>query len=200
MFITLEGIDRAGKSTQAARLVASLGERALLLREPGGSEAGERVRRLLIDPALQLAPLSELLLFCAARAELVASQIKPALAAGRIVVCDRFVDSTIAYQGVGRGVGAELARRACEIAIDGCMPDLTLLLWVEPELAAERRRADLGDRFEAAGEPLQVVVAAAYSELAAAEPRRIVRIDAARSPDQVQARLRAVVEQRLLEV
>ena len=125
MFVTLEGIDRSGKTTQAALLREALGPDTLLLREPGGTEAGERIRDLLKDPELELDPRAELLLFCAARAELCASVIRPALDAGRDVVCDRFVDSTAAYQGAARGLGVELVEGLNEIAIAGCTPDVT---------------------------------------------------------------------------
>ncbi len=124
MFITLEGIDRSGKSTQAAMLAEALGE-PLLLREPGGTEMGERARAMLKDPDLELDPVAELLLFCAARAELCARVIGPALAGGADVVCDRFIDSTAAYQGAGRALGIELVEGLNAIAIGDCTPDLT---------------------------------------------------------------------------
>ena len=122
MFVTLEGIDRSGKTTQAALLTEALGPDTLLLREPGGTETGERIRALLKDPGTELDPRAELLLFCAARAELCARLVRPALESGRDVVCDRFVDSTVAYQGAARGIGAELVERLNEIAIAGCLP------------------------------------------------------------------------------
>ena len=128
MFVTLEGIDRSGKTTQAALLAEALGPETLLLREPGGTDAGERIRALLKDPATELDPRAELLLFCAARAELCARLVRPALEQGRDVVCDRFVDSTVAYQGAARGLGTDLVERLNEIAIAGCLPDVTVLL------------------------------------------------------------------------
>ena len=122
MFVTLEGIDRSGKTTQAALLREALGPDTLLLREPGGTEAGERVRDLLKDAELELDARAELLLFCAARAELCSSVIRPALDAGRSVICDRFVDSTAAYQGAARGLGVELVEGLNEIATAGLHP------------------------------------------------------------------------------
>ena len=203
MFITLEGIDRSGKTTQAARLVAALGESGrdvLALREPGGTAVGERVRELLMDPGLELDPRTELLLFCAARAELCAGVIEPALGSGRDVVCDRFVDSTIAYQGVGRGLGRASAEAACDAAIGGLVPDLTLLLRIDPAAALARGQqrlaagvADGTDRFESEGASFQARIAAAYDEQASRHPERIVVIDAAGSPDEVHRRIVAAV-------
>ena len=158
MFVTLEGIDRSGKTTQAALLTEALGPRTLLLREPGGTQAGELVRALLKDPATDLDPRAELLLFCAARAELCARLVRPALDQGRDVVCDRFVDSTVAYQGAARGLGTDLVESVNEIAIAGCLPDVTVLLRIDPEGAESRGQqrlakdgADGLDRFEAQG-------------------------------------------------
>ena len=115
MFITLEGIDRSGKTTQAALLAQALGPDAVLLREPGGTPAGERIRELLKDPDLELGPGAELLLFNAARAELCREVVRPALDDGRDVVCDRFIDSTVAYQGVARGLGVEQVERLAQV-------------------------------------------------------------------------------------
>lgn len=181
MFISLEGIDGSGKTTQARLLAEELGGETLLVREPGGTKAGERIRELLKDPGLALEPWAELLLFCAARAELVAEVIRPALEAGHDVVCDRFSDSSIAYQGVARGLGAERVRELCELATGGLWPDLTLFLRIHPELAAERIAAEgrAADRFEGEGLELQKRVAEGYEELAAADPNRIRTLDAA---------------------
>jgi len=192
MFVTLEGIDGAGKSTQAELLAAALGPDALLLREPGGTPAGERLRAILKDPEAGLSPRTELLLFLAARAELVASAIRPALEAGRPVVCDRFIDSTVAYQGAARGLGVEVAQELNEFAVAGCVPDRTVLLRIPAAEAAARgqRRGDYGvDRFEAEGERFRAAVAAAFDELAEAEPERIFVVDATGSPEQVHGRV-----------
>jgi dTMP kinase len=195
VFIALEGIDRSGKTTQAELLARALGPDALLVREPGGTEAAERIREVLGDPDLELDPIAELILFGAARADLVARVIRPAIEAGRDVVCDRFADSTIAYQGVGRGLGAERVEELNRLATDGLEPDLTLLLRIEPELAA--RRGGLGDdRFEQDGIEFQRAVARAYDEIAEHHPERVAVIDAAREVDAVHADVIALVRER----
>jgi dTMP kinase len=180
VFISLEGIDGSGKTTQARLLAKELGSDTLLVREPGGTEAGERVRELLKDPQLALEPWSELLLFCAARSQLIAEVIRPALEDGRDVVCDRFSDSTIAYQGVARGLGAERVRDLCDLATGSLWPDVTLFLRLHPEMAAERIAAEgrAADRFEGEGLELQRRVAEGYEQLAADEPERIRTVDA----------------------
>ena len=200
MFVTLEGIDRSGKTTQAALLHDALGPDTLLLREPGGTEAGERVRELLKDPNLDLDPRAELLLFCAARAELCSSVIRPALQDGRSVICDRFVDSTAAYQGAARGLGVDLVEGVNEIAVAECRPDLTLLLRIDPadaEARGQQRLAagveDGSDRFEGEGIALQRVVAEAYDELAARHSDRIAVIDAEGSVEEVHGRVMEAV-------
>jgi dTMP kinase len=194
VFITLEGIDRSGKTTQAALLHEALGPEAVLLREPGGTDVGERVRELLKDPGTDLDPRAELLLFCAARAQLCASVIRPALEEGRDVICDRFVDSTAAYQGAARGLGVEVVEGLNEIATGGCRPDLTLLLRMHPagaEARGQQRLAagseDGSDRFEGEGIEFQQVVAAAYDELAERHSDRITMIDAEGSVEEVHA-------------
>ena len=202
MFITLEGIDRSGKSTQAALLAEALGD-PLLLREPGGTEMGERARTMLKDPDLELDPVAELLLFCAARAELCARVIGPALAGGADVVCDRFIDSTAAYQGAGRALGIELVEGLNAIAIGDCTPDLTVLLRVDPGEAESRGQLRLAggdedgsDRFEAEGIELQRRVAQAYEELASRHRDRIVVIEAEGEPPEVHGRIMEAVDER----
>ena len=202
MFVTLEGIDRSGKTTQAALLAEGLGTETLLLREPGGTEVAERIRELLKDPAVELDPRAELLLFCAARAELCARVVRPALERGRDVVCDRFIDSTVAYQGAARGLGVQTVEALNEVAIAGCAPHLTVLLRIDPERAEARGQqrlaagqADGSDRFEGEGIQFQRAVAAAYDELAERHPDRIVPIDAEASVEQVHDRVMAVVAQ-----
>jgi dTMP kinase len=201
VFVTLEGIDRSGKTTQAALLRDALGPGTLLLREPGGTDVGERVRELLKDPETDLDPRAELLLFCAARAQLCASVIRPALEAGRDVICDRFVDSTAAYQGAARGLGVELVEGVSEVAVAGCRPDLTLLLRIDPAKAEDRGQQRLAagaedgsDRFEGEGIQLQRTVATAYDELVARHSDRIRVIDAEGSVEEVHERVMEAVK------
>jgi dTMP kinase len=194
MFITFEGIDGAGKSTQARMLAEALSDDAVLLREPGGTPAGERLREILKDPGVSLSPRAELLLFLSARAELVEAVIRPALAAGRPVVCDRFMDSTVAYQGAARGLGVEVVRDLNAVAVAGCVPDRTVLLRLDADLAGARGdgRGDYGgDRFEREGESFQATIAAAFEELAASEPDRFLVVDATGTPEQVHHRVLA---------
>jgi dTMP kinase len=194
VFVSLEGIDGSGKSTQAKLLAEALGDETVLVREPGGTAAAERVRALLADGELELDPMAELLLFCAARADLVRRVIRPALEAGHEVVTDRFADSTAAYQGGGRGLGIELAERLSEAAAEGLLPDLTLLLWINPEQAAGRSGGD--DRFEAAGLDFQRAVASAYEEIAVRHGDRVVKVDGTGSVEEVHARVMKAVEAR----
>lgn len=195
LFVTIEGIDRSGKTTQARMLCEALGPDALAVREPGGTQLGERVRDVLKDPGVEMGPEAEALLFAAARAELVARVIRPALAEGRVVVSDRFLDSSLAYQGGARGLGVERVAAINELSTGGLRPDLTVLLELSTEAAAARGSQD--DRFEQEGEGLQRSVGAAYDELAAAEPGRWRRIDAARDPAEVHADVLAAVRAAL---
>jgi dTMP kinase len=192
LFVTFEGIDRSGKTTQARLLCEALGDDALGVREPGGTPAGERVRDLLKDADVPLGPEAEALLFAAARAELVEKVIRPALEAGRVVVSDRFLDSSLAYQGGARGLGVEEVARINRFATGGLVPDLTFLLEIDPATAAER--AGESDRFEDEGAALQLAVREAYEELVAADAARWRRVDAARSPEQVHADVLGEVE------
>src|SRR5918992_2821896 len=149
LFVPFEGIARSGKTTRARLLCEALGDDALGVREPGGTVAGERVRSILKDPAVPLSPEGEALLFAAARAELVADVILPALALGRVVVSDRFLDSSLAYQGGARGLGIEDVERINRFATRGLRPDLTVLLDLPVEEAA--LRGGESDRFEEEG-------------------------------------------------
>jgi len=192
LFVTFEGIDRSGKTTQARLLCEALGNDALGVREPGGTEAGERVRAILKDRGVALAPETEALLFAAARSQLVSDVILPALAEGRVVVSDRFLDSSLAYQGGARGLGIEDVERVNHFATRGLKPDITFLLDLSPEDAAAR--AGESDRFEDEGAQLQAAVGAAYERLMRVDPERWRRIDATRSPDEVHADVLAAVE------
>lgn len=202
-FITLEGGEGCGKSTQAARLrsmLASRGIDALAVREPGGTGLGEKIRSLLKDfRADPPCDKSELLLFLAARAQLVRNVIEPALESGRWVVSDRFCDSTFAYQGHGRGLPLESLRAANAFACGGLMPDLTLLLDVPPQVSSvrlRRRQAETNtsaDRIEQAGEGFHARIREGFLEMAAAEPGRFAVIDAAGTEEEVWARVSEAV-------
>ncbi len=192
LFVTFEGIDRAGKTTQARLLAEALGDEAVAVREPGGTAVGERVRELVKDPDVDVGPEAEALLFAAARAELVARVIRPALEAGRVVASDRYLDSSLAYQGAARGLGVEEVAAVNRFATGGLEPDLTFLLEIEAGAAAAR--AGEPDRFEAEGRVLQDAVLAAYERLVEEEPQRWRRIDADRPPEEVHADVLAEVQ------
>lgn len=188
--ITIEGIDGAGKSTLAARLHDALAERGVeidLLREPGGVGAAERVRSLVKDPELSIGARAEALLYAAARAQLVEEALQPRLERGRWVLLDRFVDSSLAYQGAGRRLGVDAIRSLNDFATGGLLADRTLLLWIDPATARARQsgREEVPDRLEREQDEFFARIAAAYAELEAAEPRRFRRIDALRAPDEV---------------
>jgi dTMP kinase len=190
--ITIEGIDGAGKTTLAAALLDALAARGLdvlLLREPGGVPAAERIRELVIDPDLHVTARTEALLYAAARAQLVEEAIEPLLREGRWVLLDRFIDSSLAYQGGGRELGIDRVRAINEFAIRTARPDRTLLLMIDSELGRGRSRSRAGrpDRLEREQADFFDRTAAAYLELAAEDPDRIRKIDAARSPDEVLA-------------
>jgi dTMP kinase len=190
--ITIEGLDGAGKSTLAASLARELrarGSRVELLREPGGVEVSERIRALVKDPQLTVAPRAEALLYAAARAQLVDERLEPLLAEGALVLLDRFVDSSLAYQGAGRGLGVEEVRAINLFATGALAPDRTLLLRIAPAdgRLRQRERADLPDRLERESERFFAAIAAAYEELARAEPLRIRVIDAGATPERVLA-------------
>lgn len=205
MFITLEGGEGVGKTTQQALLVERLrqeGHACLCTREPGGTALGKTLRELLLhgDP---FSPLAELLLYAADRAEHVSKVIAPALAAGQVVVCDRFTDSTLAYQGYGRGLDLEKIRQLNHLATGGLQPHLTLWLDLPPEVGLARKasgpltRTGSCDKLEQEHLEFHRRVYQGFQALAAAEPQRIVRISAQGSPAEVAARLWSVVEPRL---
>ena len=190
--ITIEGIDGAGKTTLAAALAAALADRGVgvrALREPGGVVLAERIRELVKDPALRVGARAEALLYAAARAQLVEEAVAPLLESGTWVLLDRFVDSSLAYQGAGRGLGIDDVRTINEFATGGLRPDRTVLLTVDPQLGRSRARsrAEPIDRLEAERDEFFDRIAAAYGELAAHEPERIKTINASDPPDQVLA-------------
>lgn len=193
--IAFEGGEASGKSTQAARLAERLD--AVLTREPGGTATGERLRALLLDPASGHIDLrAEALLMAADRAQHVAELVRPALEAGRHVVTDRFVGSTLAYQGHGRGLDLEWLRTLSRFATDGLDADLVILLDLDPNVAATRRTA-APDRLELAGDAFHQAVADGYRALAAQDADRWVVLDGAASPDEVALAVDAAVQERL---
>ena len=190
--ITIEGIDGAGKTTLAAGLLDALTARGVevgLLREPGGVPAAERIRELVIDPDLHVTARSEALLYAAARAQLVEEAIDPLLSSGTWVLLDRFIDSSLAYQGGGRRLGIDAVRSINEFAIRSARPDRTLLLLIDPQIGRgrSRARATAPDRLEREQGDFFNRTVAAYLELWAEDPERIRKIDAAQPPDEVLA-------------
>jgi dTMP kinase len=186
MFVTFEGLDGSGKSTQVELLRSALeadGASVVITREPGGTRLGERLRELLLDGP-DLSPWAEAALFAAARAELVERVIRPALERGESVVCDRYLDSSLAYQGIARGLGVEPVLSLNLGAVQGLLPDRTFLLLVDPSEGARRAQGDL-DRIEREGEGFLAEVDHAYRELVKMFPERIVPIDGSRAPEEV---------------
>ena len=201
--VTIEGLDGAGKTTLAAGLVSALAARgveAVLLREPGGVELSERVRALVKDPALRVGAPAEALLYAAARAQLVAEQLEPLLAAGGWVLLDRFVDSSLAYQGAARGLGVDRVRELNLFATGGLIPDRTLLLALDPAAGRARLagRGEEPDRLEAEDAAFFARVATAYEDLAREEPERIRVIDAGGAEPEVLAAALAALEDLLV--
>ncbi|HWH15637.1 MAG TPA: dTMP kinase [Miltoncostaeaceae bacterium] len=198
-FVTLEGTDGSGKTTQARMLAAALraaGRAVTETREPGGTPLGEALRALLLDAPHAPVPAAEVHLFAAARAQLVARVVRPALARGEWVVCDRFLDSSLAYQGVARGLGVEAVYAANRLAVGDCLPHLTLLIETPGDVAAARRGRGGADRIEAEGDDLQARVAAGYAEVAALFPERVRRVDGTGTPEQVHQRVMAALGPR----
>jgi dTMP kinase len=190
VLITVEGLDGAGKTTLIAALSKALearGQPVLVLREPGGVEVSERIRDLLADPSLSIDPRAEALLYAAARAQLVAEELRPLLEAGHTVLLDRFVDSSLAYQGAGRGLGVEEIRALNDFGTGGLRPDRTLLLRIDPAQGLARISDRPADRLEQEDGEFFRAIAEAYDALAAAEPDRIVVIDAGQPPESVLA-------------
>ena len=190
--ITIEGLDGAGKTTLADSLAAELAGRGVdveLLREPGGVELSERIRTLVKDPGLRVDPRAEALLYAAARAQLVAERVAPLLDAGRWVLLDRFVDSSLAYQGSGRGLGVEAVRAINDFGTGGLLPDRTLLLRVDARTrdARQAARGEAPDRLEREDGAFFAAIGDAYDALADAEPARVRVLDASAAPADVVA-------------
>jgi dTMP kinase len=204
-FITLEGGEGAGKSTQIKLLAAWLRKRGLdplLTREPGGSPAAESIRDLLLNGGIdRWLPMSEALLLSAARHDHAQRVIGPALAAGRWVLCDRFADSTLAYQGYGHGLALETLRTLTDMALADLRPDLTLIFDIDPAIGLERaaaRRQEGEDRYERMRDGFHERLRQGFLAIAAADPRRCATLDASRTPEAVQADIRAMIDARLL--
>ncbi len=191
MFITLEGPDGSGKTTQIRLLydvLVAAGYDVLLTREPGGTDIGDQIRAVLHDVTnMELVATAEILLYSASRAQLVAQVIRPALAAGRVVLCDRYADSTMAYQGYGRGLDLGALRAITAFATGGLKPDLTVLLDLEPEVGLGRRQLGGGEwnRMDQQELDFYQRTRLGYMALAAEEPERWIRIDAGGSIDEV---------------
>ena len=199
-FITLEGGEGAGKSTQARRLSAALaaaGVPVLRTREPGGAPGAERIRDLLLSPG-SWDSLTEAMLHFAARREHVVRSIRPMLEAGAWVICDRFADSTLAYQGAGQGLAHETWSRLCDLTLEGLQPDLTLILDLPVEAGLARAGArSAADRYEKLGADFHARIRAGFQAIARREPARCVVLDAARDAEAVYAAIVETLRQRL---
>lgn len=201
-FISFEGGEGVGKSTQIARLAAALtaeGREVVVTLEPGGTELGQAVRSILLTPGSHVTPRAEALLYAADRAHHVETVIEPALAAGKVVICDRYADSTFAYQGAGRALDPAAVRSVMEFAVAGRWPDLTLLLDADPRIGLRRARGDgAGDRIEAEGLAFHDAVRRGFLDLVAAEPERFAVVDASHTLDEVTAQVLRAVGDRLI--
>jgi dTMP kinase len=204
LFVAFEGGEGAGKSTQIARAAALLraeGRDVVTTREPGGTELGVQLRRLVLDPDGHVTPRAEALLYAADRAHHVATVVRPALDAGSVVLTDRYVDSTLAYQGAGRGLSVAQTRVLTDWATDGLLPDLTVLLDVDPRAGLARAGArSRPDRLEAASLDFHEAVRAGFRELAAAAPQRYLVLDATRAADDLAQDVAGELRRRLRDL
>lgn len=190
MFISFEGIDGVGKSTQirlAEDYLRSLGKDVLCTLEPGGTDLGQEIRNLLLHRKGDVSPRSEALLYAADRAHHVATKVRPALAEGKVVITDRYLDSSVAYQGAGRRLAAEEIRNISLWAVDGLLPDLTVLVDLDPAVAAERRKGtgQVADRLESEKIEFFQAVRNEFLKLSQAEPDRFLVVDASQTPEQI---------------
>ena len=204
LFITFEGGDGSGKSTQIEILAGALegtGFDVIVTREPGGTRISEAIRDLLLDPEnSEISPLTEALLYASARAQIVDQLIRPALDEGKVVICDRFIDSSIAYQGYGRGLGDQVESINAPATAD-CMPDITFFMKIDPEDAKKRigDRGEEKDRIEKESDDFHRKVAEGYEELEKRFPDRIVPIDASARPEEISVKIIETVMNRIFE-
>jgi len=202
IFITFEGTDGSGKTTQiklVEKHIIEKGYEVVLSREPGGTKVSELIRDLILDPSnTEIVPLTELILYAASRAQHVAQIIKPAVEAGKIVICDRFVDSSYAYQGCGRGVDLKIVADVNRVAIDGMSPDITFFLDIDPEIAIKRRINSTGaDRIEQEKMDFHRRVYDGYKKMALLFPDRIKTIDANKSIEEISSQINEYLKELL---
>ena len=203
-FITLEGIDGAGKSTQAQRLTEVLraaGNTVVSVRDPGTTSLAERVRGILLDRTVTgVDPMAELMLYLASRAQLVAEVVRPALAAGSVVIGDRYADSSVAYQGYGRELGVDVVRQSNALATGNLQPDLTLVIDIPVEITKERMNGKTADRLESEKRSFHERIRNGFLEIARDEPERVVVVDGTKSPDDVHLEIVRIVSIRFPEL
>ncbi len=202
LFITVEGTDGSGKTTQIKlmeKFLSAQGVDVILSREPGGTQISEMIRDLILDPRnTDISPLTEMMLYAAARAQHVFQVIRPALESGKYVICDRFVDSSYAYQGCGRGVDLKTVADVNRAAVDGVVPDITFFLDIDPRLAIERRIKSTGaDRIEQEKMDFHIRVYEGYRKMALLYPDRIKTIDASKSIEEISSQIKIYLKEIL---